>query len=112
MTPAGQRNQRVTFQRNAGAEDELGGEGPEAWTDLFSAFAQVRFGTSAERRAAAGEQAVQSATVRVLANPAALGVTVQDRVQARGLTWDITGIALVGGPAAKEIEFTVMASRG
>jgi head-tail adaptor len=111
MLAAGQRNQRVTFQRNAGSDDALGGEGPEEWNPLFSAWAQVRFGTSAERRAAAGEQAVQAGTIRVLASTAALGVTVRDRVIARGLTWDVTGIAPIGGPAAQEIEFTVMASR-
>lgn len=112
MLKAGLRNKRVTFQRNGAVEDALGGEGPDVWRDLFSAFALVRYGTSAERRSAAGEQAVQSATVRVLASAAARGVTVRDRVVADGLAWDVTGIAPIGAPAPQEIEFTVMASRG
>ncbi|NBW09766.1 MAG: head-tail adaptor protein [Caulobacteraceae bacterium] len=112
MLAAGLRNKRATFQRNGAGRSALGGGAAESWSDLFSAFATIRYGTSAERRAAAGEQAVQSATIRVLANPSARAVTMKDRVQCDGLTWDITGVAPIGGPAPQELEFTVMASLG
>jgi head-tail adaptor len=112
MMPAGQRNQLITFERFTAGEDALGGGGPETWAALFTSFASVRWGTSAERRDAAGEQAVQTCTFRVLANGNTRGVTAVDRIVHRGLLWDISGIALIGGPAESEIEFTATASRG
>lgn len=112
MVPAGDRNQRMTFQRLVAGEDALGGDALEVWTTLFACFGLVRWGTSAERRAVAGEQAVQTATFRVLASLDARGVQVTDRIVHDGLNWDITGIAPIGGPAPREIEFTATASRG
>ena len=111
MMDAGSRNQRVTFQRFTAGEDALGGGGLEVWSALFSCFAGVRWGSSAERRGVAGEQAVQTATFRVLASLAARGVQVTDRIVHDGLNWDVTGIAPIGGPAPREIEFTATASR-
>lgn len=110
MIPAGQRNTRISFERDAGGDDALGGEGLGVWQQLFTCLASVRYGTSAERRAAAGEQASQTATFRVLANPAVRGVTVRDRIQCDGRAWDVTGIAPIGAPAPREIEFTATAS--
>jgi hypothetical protein len=112
MIPAGQRNQRITFERDAGGDDALGGEGPGSWQTLLSCFALVRYGTSAERRAAAGEQAVQTATFRVLATTGARSVTVRDRIQCDGRAWDVTGIAPIGAPAPRELEFTATSSLG
>jgi head-tail adaptor len=111
MMGAGQRNQRATFQRFSAGEDALGGGGLETWATLFACFASVRWGSSAERRSVAGEQAVQTATFRVLASMDARGVRVTDRIVHDGLSWDITGIAPIGGPAPSEIEFTATASR-
>jgi SPP1 family predicted phage head-tail adaptor len=111
MTGAGERNQRAAFQRNAAVRSPLGGKTAEAWQPLFTCWASVRWGTSAERRAAAGEQAVQTATFRVLASTDARGVLVTDRIVHNGLNWDITDIVPIGGPAPRKIEFTATASR-
>lgn len=112
VLPAGKRNARITFQRNGAGRSALGGKAAPSWADLFSRLALVRFGTSAERRAAAGEQAVQTATFRVLADSDVRGVTVRDRIlDADGLAWDVTGIAPIGAPAPSEIEFTATAAR-
>ena len=112
MLDAGQRNQRVIFQRFTAGEDALGGGGLEVWGVLFSCLANVRWGSSAERRTVAGDQAVATATFRVLANLQARSVRVTDRIEHDGLSWDVTGIAPIGGPAPREIEFTATASRG
>ncbi|BEV02205.1 head-tail adaptor protein [Novosphingobium olei] len=109
--PAGRRDKRVTFQRNGAARSALGGKAAPAWSDLCSRFASVTWGTSAERRAAAGEQAVQTATFRVLADSTVRTVTVRDRISHDGLAWDITGVAPIGGASATEIEFTATAAR-
>lgn len=89
----------------------MGGAAAESWATLFACFAGVRWGTSAERRTAAGEQAVQTATFRVLASMDARSVRVTDRIVHDGLNWDVTGIAPIGGPAPSEIEFTAVAGR-
>ncbi|WP_408585920.1 head-tail adaptor protein [Novosphingobium sp.] len=111
-TPAGQRNKAVVFERNSGGRSALGGKAQPNWQPLGPArLAKVLYGSGAERRAAAGEQAVQAATVRVLADVLTRSVAVRDRITFDGLAWDITGVALIGGPVASEIEFTATASR-
>ncbi len=111
MMPAGKRNTRVTFQRSSAGRTALGGAAAPSWSDLGSRLADVRYGTSAERRTAAGEQAVQVATFRLLADTVTRTVGQKDRISFDGLAWDITGIAQIGGPAPREIEFTATASR-
>ena len=110
--PAGQRNAAVQFQRNAAGRSALGGKAAENWQDLGAArLAKVLYGSGAERRAAAGEQAVQAATFRLLADSVTGTVTVRDRISFDGLHWDITSVAPIGGPAPREYEFTATASR-
>lgn len=108
---AGSRNSVATFQRNQAARSALGGLAAADWQLLFTRFASVTYGNSAERRAAAGEQALQIATFRVLADSDTRAITVRDRISIDGLAWDITGIAPIGAPAPREIEFTATASR-
>ena len=112
MTPAGQRNKAIVFQRNAAGRSALGGKAAPSWQALgASRLAKVLYGSGAERRAAAGEQAVQAATFRMLADSLTRSVTVMDRIAFDGLAWDITNIAPIGGPSATEIEFTAMTAR-
>ena len=111
MTPAGQFNKKIGFERNGAGRSALGGVAAPSWSSLGTRKAKVLYGTGAERRAAAGEQAVQPATFRVRADSLTLTVTQKDRITLDGLAWDVTGIALVGGPVAQEIEFTTTASR-
>lgn len=108
---AGKRDRRITFQRSAKARSGLGVVQDGAWSTLGNRLAQVRFGSSAERREAAVERATQGATFRVLADGLTRTITVQDRIEYQGLSYDIEGIAPIGrGPT--EIEFTGVAHRG
>ena len=111
MIDAGQRQYRISFERNNAGRSAMGGPASPSWQVLFTRFSNVRWGSSAERRAAAGEQAIQSGTFRVLADNQTRGVRHTDRIVFDGLSWDITSIAPIGGPAPREIEFTATASR-
>lgn len=112
MTPAGQRNMVVLFQRNAAGRSPMGGAAAADWQALgTSRLAKVLYGTGAERRGVAGEQAAQAATFRVLADSLTRTVTHKDRIVFGGMNWDITNIAPIGGPSPREIEFTATASR-
>ena len=112
MLGAGAYRKTAAFERNTAARGALGGKAADAWTPLFTLRASVRYGNSAERREAAGEQAIQTATIAVRASPNARTVTVADRVVVDGVIWDITGIAVDGGAVPREIEFTATTSRG
>jgi hypothetical protein len=112
MTPAGQRNAVVLFQRNTAGVSAMGGAAAANWQLLgTSRLAKVLYGSGAERRGAAGEAAAQAATFRLLADALTRTVTQKDRILMDGLAFDITSIAPIGGPQAREIEFTGMASR-
>lgn len=111
MMNAAKRDRRIEFQRGSTTRNSLGGIEARSWFALGSRWASARFGASAERRAAAVEQAVQAATFRTLADALTRTVTVDDRIAYGGLVFDIVGIVPVGrGP--EELEFTAMASRG
>lgn len=115
--PAGKRDTRVSFQRNGAGRSALGGKAAPSWSELFTRLASVSWGSSAERRNAAVEQAVQVCTFRVLADSQTRTVLATDRIvmtDAGGpaLAFDITGIAQAGSPAPNELEFTCTASRG
>ena len=110
-TPAGQRRQRITFQRGAATRGSLGAKGPPSWSSVGTAKAKVLFGTGSERQKAGVEAAGQAATFRVLSNAVTRAVLVTDRISFNGLFWDITALSpLITSPA--EIEFTAVASRG
>lgn len=117
MINAAKRDQRVVFQRLTRARSALGVRDEQSWSDLGSRFAWVRFGSGAERRAAAGsagndvESGVKTATFRVLADTLTRTVTVQDRIVHGGLAYDIADITPIG-QRPTEIEFTGTASRG
>lgn len=88
---AGRRDQRITFQRNVPTESEHGDQLP-GWTPLGDAWAAVHYGRGDERRQAASEQRVQSATFVVATCAMARGVTVLDRIVHAGQAWNIIGI--------------------
>lgn len=104
MTAAGRRDRRIVFERATTTQDDSGEQAP-AWTNWCSPFAQVRFGTSAERRQAAAEQGSQAATFRVLATSKTRAVTKLDRISFEGSPWDIEGIVPID---RTEIEFTAV----
>lgn len=117
--PAGRRDTRVSFQRDGAGRSALGGKAAASWAELFTRLASVSWGSSAERRNAAVEGAVQSATFRVLADAETRTVRVTDRIvvtaeghMLEGIAFDITGSVPIGAPVPHEIEFTCMANRG
>lgn len=105
MATASQRTELIVFQRgavNAGDYNE-----PELdWSDpdeLFSRRARVRFGTAQEKRDAAQEGGVQSATFECVRSAELETVTLSDRISYLGSTWDLTEIAPLD---RKTIRFT------
>lgn len=111
MIRAGKRQFRILFQRATAGTSALGVETQTPWTDVQAAMAAISWGTGAERREAAAENASQVATFRVISTAALRGVTPRDRIVYEGVAWDITGIAPVGD-LHREIEFTATRSRG
>lgn len=113
LRPAGRRHHSITFQRLSATEDALGGTDGSAWSNMFASArpAAVFYGTGAERRAAAAEQAAQAATFNVLADSETRTVNVKDRVIFNGAAWDITAVTPIGGPVAAEIDFTATTKR-
>lgn len=86
---ASQRTERVTVERATRVRDAYG-EAVETWGAVFEAYASVRHGTGEERRRAAQEGGAQAATFGFGFSPETAGITLQDRIQYAGSTWDIT----------------------
>lgn len=111
MTPAGQMDRRIAFERSTTSRSGLGTVSASSWAEIGERWAKVLFGTGAERREAATEGSTQAATFRVRADDLTTTITAKDRIAYAGRSWDITGIAPIGrGPA--EIEFTATAAAG
>lgn len=89
MIPAGERTTLVTFESGTPTEDDYGGE-TMAWGTLATVMAKVLYGTGAERRQAAQEQAQQAATIMVNFTPSLAGVVTVNRARFDDATWDIT----------------------
>jgi head-tail adaptor len=81
--------QRATVTRN-GFNEEV-----ETWAKLCDAYAEIKFGTGAERREAAQERATAPATFIVPDTPLTRTLTPRDRISSNGI-WEITS-AVPGG---------------
>jgi SPP1 family predicted phage head-tail adaptor len=103
VSGAGNRTRRITIERSTANTDSYGGERP-AWSPLADAFAEVLFGTGAERREAAQTQAAMTATFIVPWTPTLAGVVPKDRINGVGAYWNITSAVPVG--LNKDIHFT------
>lgn len=79
----------ITVERATVTTDDYGGETP-TFALLEQAWARVKFGTAQEKREAAQESGVQSATFEVVPTAALRGVTLRDRISYDGSFWDIT----------------------
>lgn len=89
---AGYRNQLVVLQRFTATTNDHGHES-QTWASIGSEWAQVRFGTGQERRAAAQEGNQQAATFGVLSNTVTRSLTVRDKIVYLGDDWDIQGLS-------------------
>lgn len=102
MPRAGLRKWSIVFQRNTPTEDGYGGQ-TDSWATYASRKARVRFGTAQEKREAAQEGGVQSATFECVRSATLDAVTLKDRIVFDSSNWDITERAPLD---PKEIRFT------
>jgi head-tail adaptor len=104
MPTAGQRTELIVFQRATTAENDYGEQATSgAATTLATRRAYVRFGTAQEKREAAQEGGVQTATFECERSTTLDGVTLKDRISYLGSVWDITEAAPLD---RKTIRFT------
>ena len=107
------RRDRVEFERAAAVRNGLGVIEAGTWSALGSRMVRISWGTSAERRANAVEGAIQSATLRLLADSLTRMLTEEDRARLAGRLWDITGIVPARGESGRaEFEITITAAKG
>jgi head-tail adaptor len=92
MTNASERTELIVFERATVSETVHGGE-TLTWATLVSRRARVRFGTAQEKREAAQEGGVQSATFECIRSADLEDVTLKDRISYLGSSWDLTEIA-------------------
>jgi head-tail adaptor len=92
MPRAGQRTELIVIQRATPTEDEHGGQ-TFVWATYASRRARVRFGTAQEKREAAQEGGVQSATFECVRSATLDAVTLKDRISYLSSAWDITEVA-------------------
>lgn len=92
---AGQRDRKISVERYIVTEDAFGGT-VETWAEHLQAWAQIIYGTGAERREAGREGSTQPATFRLLANSETLAITTADRIAFDGDNWDIVSLSPLG----------------
>jgi head-tail adaptor len=81
MLGAGQRDNRIRFERRVpGADDGYGNTLPDAWTSLLEAWAGFRPKFGREQLEAGRLESTMQGTLTVLAWPATRAVTAADRV--------------------------------
>lgn len=103
MTPAGQRDRRIIFQRFTATQDEYGEE-VQTWAQHGKPQkARIFYGLGSENREAAREQGVQPATFNCYATETTKGVMVRDRIVMGSENWDVVSIQPIG---RREIDFT------
>lgn len=89
---SGQRTELIAFERATVTTNDYGEDVP-TWAELFSRRAYVRFGTAQEKREAAQEGGVQSATFECVRSAELETVTLKDRISYLSSDWDLTEIA-------------------
>lgn len=88
MVASSKRNQTIVIERVTVVEDGYGGEA-ETWGTYAIRQAEVRFGTAQEKREAAQEGGVQSATFTCERSAVLDAVTSKDRIVYLGSVWDL-----------------------
>jgi head-tail adaptor len=102
MASASRRTELVTFQRATLAENEYGEQVP-TWADHATRRVSVRFGTAQEKRDAAQEGGIQSASFEAVRSSELDAITLKDRISYDGSEWDIVERAPL---SRKTIRFT------
>lgn len=102
MPRAGQRTELIVIERATATESEHGGE-VQTWATYATRRARVRFGTAQEKREAAQEGGIQSATFECERSITLDAVTLKDRITYLSSTWDLSEVAPLD---LKTIRFT------
>jgi head-tail adaptor len=102
MPRAGQRTELIVFQRSTPTEDESGGQ-TLIWAPYATRRARVRFGTAQEKREAAQEGGLQTATFECVSSSELRAITLKDRISYLSTSWDIAETAPLD---RKTIRFT------
>lgn len=102
MPTATKRKWLIVFERFTSTEDEYG-QPVQTWATYATRRASVRFGTAQEKREAAQEGGVQSATFECVRSTALDAITLKDRISFDGSKWDIVEKAPL---STKDIRFT------
>jgi head-tail adaptor len=89
MATASQRTELIVIERATTTENDYG-EVVESWSTYATRRARVRFGTAQEKREAAQEGGVQTASFFCVRSAAMDAVTLKDRISYLGSRWDIT----------------------
>ncbi|MEL7282112.1 MAG: phage head closure protein [Pseudomonadota bacterium] len=89
---AGKLRDRVTFKRRTLTDDGYGNL-VGTFADHLTVWADVRETPGKERVAAGVIENTRTATIRIRKSPEADGLLVTDQVQARGVIWNVRGIA-------------------
>ena len=108
MVSASQRDVLVVVQRKEIYRDDLN-QAEETWRDYARGYASIRYGSGVERLQAAQVAGTQGCTIRVLATPKMLAVTIKDRIAERGSVWNIVGVSRIG---REDIEFSCLREVG
>lgn len=104
---AGERTSRVIFLRPVKAENAMGEDEETGAPAVYArAWARVKYGNAAERRSAAQESAVQTATFAVPYSAKLAALTTADQVQFAGGIWDIRSAVPVGDRDGIEVTAT------
>ena len=107
MPRIGRRDQLVTLERFGFSRNQYDEE-VEDWAEIGKEYAAVYYGRGDERRRAAADEAAQTATFGMPANPVTRSLKPKDRIQHGGV-WDIQGVS-PDTPKPGDIEITATRS--
>ena len=96
---SGQLRERIIIERQSEAPDEYGNVTGE-WADQMTVWADIRETTGKEKVEAGRVEASRMATIRVRRSSQTAAITEADRVQARGVAWNIRSIAQITAKGA------------
>lgn len=89
---ATERTELIVIQRATVSTNDYNEQEP-TWATYATLRAKVRFGTAQEKREAAQEGGVQSATFECVRSSVTEAVTLKDRISYLNMAWDITETA-------------------
>lgn len=92
MPSAGKRTELIVIERPTNSGNDYN-EGIPSFATYATRRARVRFGTAQEKREAAMESGIQSATFECVRSSTLDAVTLKDRISYLGSAWDLTEIA-------------------